>query len=315
MASALKSTTLTKAYRWGGKSHEALRGVSLEVPKGAILGLIGRNGAGKTTFLRIASTSLLPTSGKMEILGHDVVDDCVAVREQIAVIPQESRPFYWMTPRELVFYYLTMRGHTQKDARARADEALGELGLGEWENTLVGRLSGGLRRRAMVAMVMASDAEMLFLDEPTTGLDPVARRSVWEAVRKAARKNRTIFLTTHYLDEAEALSSRLALLDKGQLLASGTREFISQKVKHPYRVVVEGGFTRGELEGYGDLTWLEDRWMIFTGEKEAREISRLALERGARLSLGPVSLEDIFLQIVGKDITKDETEEAEVAGA
>jgi ABC-2 type transport system ATP-binding protein len=303
---ALRATALSKQYRWSGGTNQALKSVSLTVPKGSILGLIGRNGAGKTTFLRIASTTLLPSGGKMDIFGHDVVQETNLVRERIAVIPQESRPFYWMNPRELIYYFLTLRGHTREDAHTRAEQALSELGLLEYADTLVSRLSGGLRRRAMVAMVMASDAEMLFLDEPTTGLDPVARRSVWEAIRKAAHAQRTIFLTTHYLDEAEALSTRIAILERGTLLAEGSREEIAQKVQHPYRVVVSGGFTQGELEGYGEPTWLEDRWMLFTGEKDAREISRMALERGARLSVAPVSLEDIFLQIVGKDISRDE---------
>ncbi len=310
---ALKATGLSKRYVWSGGSNQALKEVTLSVPTGSILGLIGRNGAGKTTFLRIASTSLLPTDGSMQILGHDVVDDSVAVRERIAVIPQESRPFYWMNPRELIYYFLTMRGHTKADARTRADEALAELGLTEYAGTLVSRLSGGLRRRAMVAMVMASDAEMVFLDEPTTGLDPLARRSVWEAIRKAAKANRTIFLTTHYLDEADALSNRIAILEKGKLLAEGPREAITAKVKHPYRVVVSDGFSRSELERYGEPIWLENRWLLLTGEREAREISKMALERGAKLSLAPVSLEDIFMQIVGKDISVDEAEADEGA--
>ena len=303
MPQALLAHGLCRRYSWSGGHQDALRGVDLEVPTGTVLGLIGRNGAGKTTFLRIASTSLLPTAGSMQVLGHDVVTDAVNVRERIAVIPQESRPFYWMNPRELVYYYLTMRGETHRVAREKAAEALAELGLTRWENTVVSRLSGGLRRRAMVAMVMASDAELLFLDEPTTGLDPIARRSVWEAIRKAAKANRTIFLTTHYLDEADALSDRLALLESGKLLASGTRDDLAALARRPYRVEVSDGFPEEELRSYGDLSRVGERWMLFTGEKEARELSRRALEKGIRLSLGPVSLEDIFLQMVGQDIS------------
>lgn len=303
MPQALSAQHLARRYAWSGGYNDALVDVNLEVPTGTVLGLIGRNGAGKTTFLRIASTTLLPSGGTMRVLGHDVVTEATKVRERIAVIPQESRPFYWMTPRELVFYYLTMRGETRKDARRKTADALAELGLTRWENTAVNRLSGGLRRRAMVAMVMASDAEILFLDEPTTGLDPIARRSVWEAIRKAAKASRTIFLTTHYLDEADALSNRLALLENGHLLASGTRDDLATLARRPYKVELASGISEEELRSYGDLTRVGERWMLFTGEREARELSRLALEKGVRLSLGPVSLEDIFLQMVGRDIS------------
>jgi ABC-2 type transport system ATP-binding protein len=311
VAWALKARRLGRVYRWRGGQNVALRDVDLEVPAGSVLGLIGRNGAGKTTFIRIGSTSLLPTSGALEVLGRDVVAEAPAIRRRIAVIPQESRPFYWMTPRELVRYYLRLRGHSGREASRRAQEALNELGLSAWSETLVSRLSGGLRRRAMVAMVMASDAEILFLDEPTTGLDPLARRSVWEAIRRAAESHRTIFLTTHYLEEAEYLSDRLALLERGQLLAQGTPRDLSARVRYPFRVMVESGFSREELESYGRVSSVGTRLFLFTDEDRAQEVAREGLARGARLHLGPVSLEDIFVQIVGREISEDEGEGGE----
>jgi ABC-2 type transport system ATP-binding protein len=309
MSQALVAKKLCRRYSWRGGHHDALVDVDLEVPRGTVLGLIGRNGAGKTTFLRIASTTLMPTSGNVTVLDYDVISNPTAVRERIAVIPQEARPFYWTTPKELIYYYLTMRGESRTVAAAKTKDALAELGLNPWEDTVVSRLSGGLRRKAMVAMVMASDADILFLDEPTTGLDPVARRSVWEAIRKAAKANRTIFLTTHYLDEAESLSNRLALLEGGHLLASGSRADLAARARRPYRVTVEGGFSEEELRSYGDVGRVGDRWLLFTGESEARELSKKALEKGVRLSLGPVSLEDIFLQMVGADISVDAEED------
>jgi len=163
-------------------------------------------------------------------------------------------------------------------------------------------------------MVLASDAEVLFLDEPTTGLDPIARRQVWEAIRRTSREHRTILLTTHYLDEAEALSSRLALIERGRLMLEGTPEDLRARVRYPYRVTVQGAYPRDELEGYGRVSAIEGGYLVFAREAEARELARTALEKGLRLSMGPVSLEDIFLEVVGRSIEeetpKDEEETA-----
>lgn len=308
VANALVARKLCRRYSWRGGHNDALVDVDLTVPVGGVLGLIGRNGAGKTTFVRIASTSLLPTSGSLEILGHDAIGDPGPIRDRIAVIPQESRPFYWLTPKELVAYYLRMRGATRTEALSRAKDALAELEITPWANTVVSRLSGGLRRRAMVAMVMASDAEVIFLDEPTTGLDPLARRSVWASIRRATRAHRTIFLTTHYLDEAEVLSDRLAILEGGRLLQEGTVSDLAARVKHPYRVTIESGFTESELSSLGTVSQVGTKLVLFTGEPQAREIARQALTRGARISMGPVTLEDLFVQVVGKEISADEEE-------
>jgi ABC-2 type transport system ATP-binding protein len=310
MADALVARKLGRRYTWRGGHHDALVDVDLRVPPGIVLGLIGRNGAGKTTFVRCASTSLLPTAGSLEVLGHDVVRDPDPIRERIAVIPQESRPFYWVTPKELVAYYLRMRGIPATEANSRAKDALSELELTQWENTQVSRLSGGLRRRSMVAMVIASDAEVIFLDEPTTGLDPIARRSVWSAIRKAVHRSRTVFLTTHYLEEAEVLSDRLAILEGGKLMGEGSPRDLSSRVKHPYRVALEGGFTAEELRSFGEVSHIGSKLLLFTGEREAQEVAQRAVERGTRVALGPVTLEDVFLQVVGKEISaEDEAEE------
>jgi ABC-2 type transport system ATP-binding protein len=311
MPDALVAKELGRRYVWRGGSRQALTGLDLRIPQGGLLGLIGRNGAGKTTFVRIATTQLLPTSGHLSVLGQDVVSEAPEVRRRIAVIPQESRPLYWLTPRELVAYYLRMRGTPRREAEERSKVALQELALIPWADVQVNRLSGGLRRRAMVAMVMASDAEMIFLDEPTTGLDPLARRSVWAAIRKAVGEHRTVVLTTHYLDEAEALSDRLALLEGGRLLLEGTPREVASHVRYPYRVSVESGFTEEELRSYGEVSRIGTRLLVFTHEEEAREIARRGLERGARLALGPVSLEDIFIQMVGEEFQNEAGEEAE----
>ncbi len=300
---------LGRVYGSGGRLA-ALTDLDLAIPPGQIYGLIGRNGAGKTTFVRIAATQLAPTSGRLSVLGHDVAREPGPIRERIACIPQEARPLDFLTVDELVFLYLRMRGLERVDARRRTDAVLAELDLESVRHRLVSRLSGGQRRRAMVAQVLASDAEVLFLDEPTTGLDPLARREVWRALRRARRENRTVVLTTHYLDEAEALSARLALLENGRLVVEGTPEDLRARVRRPFRVRIEGGISREELEPYGEVAPVDGGFLVFGGERAARELAQQALGRGLRVSLGPVSLEDVFLQLVGRPIDEDAPEEA-----
>ncbi len=310
MTAAIVARRLSKVYPRGRIS--ALLEVDLEIPQGDVFGLIGRNGAGKTTFVRVAATQLLPTGGTMSVLGHDVVDVADRIRPRIAAVPQESRPLYFLTVDQLVYLYLRLRGLERADARERTDRVLAELDLTALAHRLVSRLSGGMRRRAMVAMVLASDAELLFLDEPTTGLDPIARREVWAAIRRAQREKRTVLLTTHYLDEAEALSARLALLDGGRVRLEGTPAELRQRVRLPYRVSVEGVFTRGELEPYGEVSDVNGGHLVFAQERDARELAMAALGRGARVAMAPVTLEDIFLQVVGRRLD-DEPAAAEGA--
>ncbi|MCI4357964.1 MAG: ABC transporter ATP-binding protein [Thermoplasmata archaeon] len=311
---AIVARGISKRYQVGRHPIDALTEVDLAIPKGKIYGLIGRNGAGKTTFVRIAATQLLPTSGSLTVLGQDVVKDASRVRLSIASVPQESRPLYFLNVDELIFLYLMMRGSDRVDARQRTNAILDELSLTSVRKRLVSHLSGGMRRRAMVAMVLASDAEVVFLDEPTTGLDPFARREVWAAIRRAKRDRRTVLLTTHYLDEAEALSDRVALLEGGRLKIEGSPSEIRESVRLPYRVTVQGGFSRPELEPYGEVSPFDGGFIVFAREPAARELALAALGRGARVSLGPVSLEDIFLQIVGRPIDQDAPSEEEGGG-
>ncbi len=311
---ALSADHLGKVYPHSKGATPALDDLTLQVPKGRVYGLIGRNGAGKTTFVRIAATQLALTSGRLEVLGMDVTSRTSEIRARIACVPQEARPLYFLRTQEVVYLYLKMRGMEPAEARRRTKEALEELSLTEYAKRLVSRLSGGLRRRILCAMVLASDAEVLFLDEPTTGLDPIARREVWQAVRRTIRENRTILLTTHYLDEAEALSSRLALVEKGRLRLEGTPEDLRARVRYPYRVMVEEPFPREELAPYGRVAEVEGGYLVFAREEDARDLARKALEQGVRVSMGPVSLEDIFLEVVGSSIEADAPLESEEEG-
>ena len=311
MPSAITARELTKEYK-GSHGKRALDRVTLDIPKGEIFGLIGRNGAGKTTFLRIAGTQLWPTSGHIEVLGYDALTQANEVRDRVAVIPQESRPFYYATPYEHVYYYLMLRGFPAAEARRRALDTLERLGLSKGKDTVLWKQSGGLRRRVLVAMALASNAELLFLDEPTTGLDALARRDVWTAVEEAANEGRTILLTTHYLEEAELLSKHLAILNEGKVLAVGTLDELVAKVQWPFRVAVTGrGVATGELASFGPSAAIGDSSIVFTTQGGAEELTRLALSRGVRAVAGPVTLEDLFVQLVGGTVDEETAEEEE----
>ena len=309
MPSAITARDLTKEYK-GSHGKRALDRVTLNVARGEIFGLIGRNGAGKTTFLRIAGTQLLPTAGHIEVLGYDAVAQPHEVRDRVAVIPQESRPFYYATPYEHVYYYLVMRGVPASEAHRRALDTLERLGLSRGKDTVLWKQSGGLRRRVLVAMALASDAELLFLDEPTTGLDALARRDVWTAVEEAAKQGRTILLTTHYLEEAQLLSQRIAILNEGRLLAVGTLDELVARVRWPFRVSLPGGrFAAAELASFGEASAIGDSLVVFTSRDGAEELTRTALARGVRAVAGPVTLEDLFVQLVGGTVDEETPEE------
>jgi len=310
MEAAVRAHGLTRVYPGGTR---ALEGVDLEIPAGRVFGLIGRNGAGKTTFVRIAATQLMPTSGTVSVLGFDVLKQVDDVRLRIASVPQESRPLYFVSVEELIYTYLRARGMERPEARRRTIAAMEEFSLTRVRRTQVNRLSGGTRRRAMVAMILACDAEVLFLDEPTTGLDPLARREVWTAIRRARTEGRTVILTTHYLDEAEALSSRIALLDGGRVKLEGSPDDLRGRVRRPFRVTVHGTFGRSELESYGEVSEIEGGFLVFAREQDAHDLAAKALQRGARVSLAPVTLEDIFLQVVGTRLDEDTAADAEAA--
>ncbi|TLZ44918.1 MAG: ABC transporter ATP-binding protein [Methanobacteriota archaeon] len=301
---ALRAAEVRKVYRGRmGPAIEALRGVSLSLRRGERVALLGRNGAGKTTFLRIASTLLIPTSGTIHVFGLDVVDEPERVRPLIAVVPQEGKPFFHLTPREQVYAYLRARGIPRDAARTRTEEALGKMGLEEVGDRLSVTLSGGQKQRAMVATVMATESPLMFLDEPTIGLDPFARRAVWNVLRDLTRKGSTVLLTTHYLDEAEALSERLYIVEEGRILFEGTAENAKRQIGGTLRVSIEnGGHQRDLFESFGHTVEEGDVLHVITGPERIHEIMDLALRNRLSATVGPVTLEEAFLTIVGRSI-------------
>lgn len=303
-----KIIEVSELVKYYGKSTvPALDGLNLTVNEGAIFTLLGRNGAGKTTFLRIATTQLLPTSGYVSVFGLDVLKDARTIRRRIAIAPQEGRPLWTLNPKDHIILALMMRGISHSEASSRANKVLGTLELTEIRNVRSEDLSGGMKQRVLIGMAVACDAELIFLDEPTIGLDPLSRRRVWEElIRLKREEGRTIVLTTHYMDEAEALSDELAIIDKGKALAIGTPSEVKEKhLSAKIRVDVINGFTPEELQTYGKVVRAGNLLRILTDESRAEEISKEALRRKAAISMSPVSLDDVFVELVGSDIDRD----------
>jgi len=304
---ALWSQDLRKVYfSKGAPPIEALAGVALEVRRGERVALLGRNGAGKTTFLKIASTLLRPTSGRIQVFGFDVDRTPEKARPYIAVVPQEGKPFFHLSPREQVYTYLRARGLSRETAKARTEEALEKMGLLECADRLSVTLSGGQRQRAMVATVIATEAPLLFLDEPTIGMDPFARRSVWDSLRTLTRRGSTILLTTHYLDEAEALSDRLYIIERGKVLISGTADDLKRSVGGTVKVLLPGASSRIEsFRTFGSVVDDGDALTIIVTPERLGELMDLAVRSKLLATVGPVTLEEAFLRVVGRSIDED----------
>ncbi len=220
---------LKKVYK-GGKT--AVDDISEVIDK-RVCTLIGRNGAGKTTLLRMLSTQLYPTSGSALINGLDIVKDAHKLRKVLASIPQEASPLGILSPYEQVNMYLLGRRFSISDAKKSALEALEVVGLWDVRNKPSDTLSGGMKRKMFVALALASNADLVFLDEPTTGLDPLSRLQVWSAIKKLQGN---IVLTTHYMEEAENLSEKVYLQDNGRIIDRGTVKQLLARFKGKIRV-------------------------------------------------------------------------------
>ncbi|HEX2097296.1 MAG TPA: ATP-binding cassette domain-containing protein [Solirubrobacterales bacterium] len=219
---AVRATGLVKQYDSGEGKVEAVRGVDLEIQTGEIFGFLGPNGAGKSTTVRMLTTLLSITGGRAEVAGIDVATDPDAVRRRIGVALQEAGLDPRQTGRELLTLHGRLFGLNQAEAAARAQELLELVELEDAADRVVKGYSGGMQRRLDLAAALVHEPEVLFLDEPTTGLDPASRLTVWEEVRRINGHGTTVFLTTQYLEEADQLCDRLAIIDDGTIVREGT---------------------------------------------------------------------------------------------
>lgn len=304
--SLLECRNLTKKY---GRAPPALQNVSFSIKTTGTFALLGRNGAGKTTLIRILATELKQSSGSASINGMDVEIDAKKIRQQIAVMPQEARLVPWLTPRQTIYSYLLYRGFSRSEASSRVVGALARLELGKYENVLNRHLSGGVKRRVLLTMILATDAKILFVDEPTTGLDPVIRADLWQKLNEL-KKTHFIFLTTHYLEEAERLADMIGILENGRLIGLGTLDQLRSIIKYQYtiRLMQENDISSSSLARIttGEVIKAADgSTQIFTTEENAEELAEKLIREKKRFSIYPTSLEDIFYYLVRKPIEED----------
>jgi ABC-type multidrug transport system ATPase subunit len=277
----------------------AVADLSFVVRAGEIVCLAGPNGAGKTSTLRMLGTQLAPTSGRFVIAGIDGVREPRRVRPHLAVVPQEATPDPELTVWQQVYHYLRARGLPRGAAQAAARDTLGALDLADRRDDCIQSLSGGLKRRVLVAMAFASGADVLLLDEPTTGIDPVARRAMWQALLRL-RPGRAIVLTTHSMEEAEALADRVLILKAGRVAAEGTVEGLRGALTSAEKILLEDGVDHAALADFGEVGSFGSTVVVYPRHRAARDaVLDLALRQRRRASVAPTTLDDVYQRVVG----------------
>jgi ABC-2 type transport system ATP-binding protein len=299
----------------------AVQGIDLEVDEGEIYGFLGPNGAGKTTAVRMLTTLLLPTGGRASVAGRDVVREARAVRASIGVALQEAALDPLMTGRELIRLQATLQGIPTAQGRRRADELLERVDLAAAADRRVGTYSGGMKRRLDLAAALVHEPRVLFLDEPTTGLDPVSRKTIWEEVRALNDGGTTVFLTTQYLEEADQLADNVGIIDSGRIVAEGTPGSLKAELGNPHvRLQLEEGSIAEAEEVCSRIGRLlpptDARTVLVEVEQGAADIPRVvrALDEAgievASLELVHPTLDDVFVARTGHHIKAPTTSSA-----
>lgn len=293
---------LTKKY-----GHlTAVDTVSFNVRQGEIFGLLGENGAGKTTTLEIIEGLRKATSGEITVLEHNVKDGIHTVKEKIGVQLQSSAYFDFLTLSEILFLFGTFYSRKEDPSKL-----LDLVGLKNKAQSFVKNLSGGQRQRFSIIASLVNDPEIVFLDEPTTGLDPLARRQLWELISKIKNQGKTIVLTTHYLEEAEILCDRVAIMEKGKIIAMDETHRLVERTKYPFKIEFIAKNINKEslkqLKTFGDINKVIER----SDDYEVKIRSRIDLNKALSLVLkikpesftvGRATLEDLFIELTGKTI-------------
>lgn len=312
MSLAIRVRQLVKTYS-GRPPVEAVRGLDLDVVRGGCFGLLGPNGAGKTTTLEIIEGLLEPTSGEVEVLGRSWQKDEAGIRERIGISLQETRLSDKLTVLETVTLFRSFYS-----SGLSPEQAIEQVSLQEKSHAYVEKLSGGQKQRLAVACALVGDPELLFLDEPTTGLDPQSRRQMWDVIRGFKERGRTVLLTTHYMDEAERLCDQVAVIDQGKVIALGSPAELILQVggEHVIDLTLKEGPSPTEAEFLALPTVRTARaegpgWSLSVAEPHATLPAMLELlqRTGARiggLTTRTATLEDVFVTLTGRHLRDEE---------
>jgi ABC-2 type transport system ATP-binding protein len=321
---AIETVDLVREFK---KGPRAVDGIELSVKPGEVYGFLGPNGAGKSTTVHMLTTLLPPTSGTARVGGHDVVDEGPAVRASIGAALQEAALDPFLTGREHMKLQTALHGMRGRDGRERSDVLLERVGLTQAADRRVGGYSGGMKRRLDLALALVHRPRILFLDEPTTGLDPQSRSALWEEVQRlAADRGVTVFLTTQYLEEADVLADRVGIIDRGRIVAEGTPEALKAQIGRPSVEVIPAEAKdldrmREVLARFGESATASPKGAavrLAGGDAQLAEVVR-ALDADdisvEQLQLHAPTLDDVFLAKTGRSLEgeadRPEVEDAE----
>ena len=314
----IDTADLKRTFKTRTGPVEAVAGVDLHVDAGEIFGFLGPNGAGKTTTLRILATLITPTAGDATVAGADLRRDPALVRERIGYVPQSGSTDPAETGRGELVLQGRLYGMSAADAKSRAAEVLDTLDLASAADRPTGTYSGGMRRRLDVGLGIVHRPQVLFLDEPTTGLDPQARARMWDEIKALRDQGTTVFLTTHYLEEADALADRLAIIDHGRIVAEGTSSQLKEKVAGDVVTIGVNGAGANVLTLVEAMPFVREashdsesgliRMYVDRGETAVPHLLRSLDAAGyepTSISLNKPSLDDVFLRQTGRSLREE----------